>query len=332
MKKVLVTGAAGYIGYHMAMRLLGLGKDVIGIDNRSRSTIPFRNFEFEMNEVDLCDASQTANIFRTHKFDAVFHFAALSDVSESMNFPCEYLQSNVGGTLNLLSTMEVCGVRKLIYSSSCSVYGHSDLPFREDDPCAPISIYGKTKHTCEDMILDLFDLGKLDPVILRYFNVLGNRYPQFGPYWHTRETRILSRIMQAASGRKPLTIYQSPSNTFDNSCIRDFVNVCDLVSAHLLAAKAEPMGDPIYNLGSGKPYSMIEIVRHCEDALNRKIPYELGEARPGDPSKAAADFSKIQSQLGWKPDYNQNSLATSIKQEWETEVRICQYLDHAISS
>lgn len=313
--RVLVTGGAGYIGSVMAALLLENGHDVVVADNLSRGHRDAVLPEAEFVEIDLLDTAEVSRVVEKG-FDAVMHFAALALVGESMDRPDLYYRTNVTGSMNLLDAMIAGGIRKLVFSSTCAVYGVSqEMPMSENTPTGPINPYGASKLAVDRMISDYCEAFELAAVSLRYFNVggasrgLGER--------HEPETHLVPNVLRTASGELPhVRIFGTDYSTMDGTCIRDYLHVEDLVRAHLLALLSDDQrGHRIYNLGSGTGFSVRQVIDAASMVTGKKIPTREEARRPGDPPTLVAASDKIRSELGWSP--SRPKLEQIIEDAWE---------------
>ncbi|GAB4470013.1 MAG: UDP-glucose 4-epimerase GalE [Anaerolineales bacterium] len=309
--EVLVTGGTGYIGSHTVVELLQAGYETVIVDNLSNSKEQVLERIAEITgktprfyKADLRDESEMQRIFATHSFDAVLHFAGLKAVGESVEFPLRYYHNNLTGTLILLQTMQKFGVQRLVFSSSCTVYGaNQEMPLREDFPIAPLSPYGHTKAMIEQMLRDLV-VAEPDwqVTLLRYFNPVG-AHPSglIGEDPNGIPNNLFPYITQVAVGRLPyLRVFGDDYPTPDGTGVRDYIHVVDLAIGHLRALeKLTQPGLYVYNLGTGRGYSVLEVVKAFERATGKTIPYQIVERRPGDVPIAYADPSLAQIELGW---------------------------------
>ncbi len=310
---ILVTGGAGYIGSHCCLELLDAGHRVVALDNLSNSSrealvrveeLSGRSVVFE--HVDLRDAADTARVIRTHGFDAVIHFAGLKAVGESTEIPLEYYENNVSGTLNLLAAMKKEGVRRLVFSSSCTVYGNpSSLPIREDFPLSGASPYGRSKLMVEEI---LRDLARSEPdwrlILLRYFNPVG-AHPsgRIGEDPTGIPNNLAPYVMQVAVGRREhVRVFGNDYETRDGTGVRDYIHVVDLVLGHLAALDGleRTEGCVAYNLGTGTGYSVLEVIEAARRATGREIPAKIVARRPGDIPECYADSAVAAKALGWR--------------------------------
>jgi len=316
IKKILVIGGAGYIGGHMTRLLCSQNQEVVVFDNLStghRSAIGQATFV----EGDLLDHNALNNLFSHHgTFDLVIHFGARSLVGESINNPQLYYMNNVVGTLNLLEAMVASSHHKLVFSSSAAIYGIPEVTLiDESQPIQPITPYGTSKWMIEKILLDFHLAYGLDSVCLRYFNAAGaDPSGEIGES-HDPETHLIPNILKAALGENDgLTVFGDDYATHDGSCIRDYVHVNDLCSAHLLAGEymQENPGAHAFNLGNGNGFSVFEVIAAAERVIGKPIPYDILPRRSGDPATLVADASKARKNLGWIPRYHDiNAIITS---------------------
>ena len=311
--KVLVTGGAGYIGGHTCVELLNAGHEVVVIDNFVNSKpealdnirkITGRDLAFY--KADLRDREAVRRIFEEHHIDAAIHFAGLKAVGESVHKPMEYYDNNLGSFFVLAEEMAAHGVKKLVFSSSATVYGmNNPVPFREDYPTSATNPYGYTKVMIEQM---LRDLAVADPdwsiVMLRYFNPIGaHESGLIGEDPNGIPNNLLPYVAQVAVGKLPcLNVFGDDYDTPDGTGVRDYIHVVDLALGHLAALKYADghKGAEAINLGTGRGTSVLEIVHAFERASGREIPYRVTPRRPGDIATCYADTSKAAKLLGWK--------------------------------
>jgi len=310
-QRILVTGGAGYIGSHTVVELIGRGDDVVVLDNLVNSNreslvriekITGKPVKFY--EADLRDRPAVERIFSDNKFDAIIHFAGLKAVGESVAKPLEYYDNNVGGTLVLLEVARLHGVRRIVFSSSATVYGIPErLPIDENSRLMTTNPYGSTKLMIEQI---LTDLSISDPtftvVLLRYFNPVG-AHPSglIGENPKGIPNNLAPYLAQVASGKLPLLhIYGNDYNTVDGTGVRDYIHVTDLAMGHILALeKIQKPGVYTYNLGTGKGYSVFEVLHAFEKACGKKLPYVIEPRRPGDIDSSFADVRKANRELGF---------------------------------
>jgi UDP-glucose 4-epimerase len=324
--KILVTGGAGYIGSHTCLELLQAGYEVAVVDNLSNSKeeslrrvqeLAGRRLTFL--RVDLLDAPALRQVFRQGDFQAVIHFAGLKAVGESVGQPLRYFLNNVSGTLNLCQAMEEAGVRDLVFSSSCTIYGDpARAPVLEDFPRSATNPYGRSKLMIEEILEDLYAAGpSWNIILLRYFNPVGaHSSGRIGEDPNGIPNNLLPYIAQVAVGRRErLSVFGDDYPTPDGTGVRDYIHVVDLALGHLKALErlADKPGVTAYNLGTGKGYSVLEVRAAFEKACGRPIPYQVTARRPGDVALTYADPSKAKRELGWKA---QRSLDEMCADTW----------------
>jgi len=315
---ILVVGGAGYIGSHMVIDLLQAGYEVVVLDNLSRGHRDLlENGVFI--EGDLGDTKLLDSIFSQHQIAAVMHFAAYSLVGESVSKPLDYYRNNVAKTVELLAAMGRHRVRYFIFSSTAAVYGEprSMEPLCEDSPCLPTNPYGATKLAVERMLVDNAATGDFRHVSLRYFNAAGADPAGRVGERHHPETHLIPLVLQVATGeRQAIQIYGTDYPTQDGTCIRDYVHVCDLTQAHLLALEYLLRGgsSAVYNLGNNKGYSVREVVETARRITRHPIPAVEADRRPGDPAFLVADSGRIRRELGWQPRHER--LDAIIETAW----------------
>ena len=322
---ILVVGGAGYIGSHMIKMLSKEGYDVVVLDNLSTG---FR-YAVRYGELvvgDLADINLLENLFTQHSFDGVIHFAANSLVGESIQHPFKYYRNNVSNTLNLLDVMVRHNVKHFIFSSTAATFGEPKyVPIDEVHPQEPINLYGASKLMIERILKDYADAYDLNSVCLRYFNACGaDPEGELGEN-HDPETHLIPLTLQAASGRREsITIYGRDYDTEDGTCIRDYIHINDLCSAHELALKhvmeGKGEGALAFNLGNGKGFSVkqvIDIVKEVVAKDGYELTVEEGEQRVGDPAILIADAKKAESILGWQPQID--NLERIVKHAWMWE-------------
>jgi len=316
MSKVLVTGGAGYIGAHVAAELLKSGYSIRIYDDFSNGLHRRVDGKFrDIVEGDMLDRVKL--LAALDGIDAVIHLAAKKAVEESVKDPLKYYENNVGGTLNLLGAMAAKGVKQLVNSSSAAVYSTNDKEaVVEDDPTAPLSPYGASKLLAEQLISSVGSAEQISNISLRYFNVVGSNIAEFGD--NSKDNLVPKVFLALKNGKRP-QIYGSDYPTPDGTCIRDYIHVQDLALAHLAALKKVESGylSQVYNVGSGKGYSVKEMMDQISKSLGRDINPEVSQARAGDSPKLIASIDKIKEQLGWSP---KASLEEMIDSAWQAEV------------
>jgi len=288
--KLLVTGGAGFIGSHFCLQATGAGHEVVVLDNLSTGHREFAQWG-DFVEGDLSHKDLLIDLLQTNKIEAVVHFAAKAQVAESVKNPELYHTNNIGGTECLLQAMEKCGVHRLIFSSSAAVYGQPSTELiPESAALKPMNPYGETKLQCEVNIGHQVQQKKLQAVILRYFNVIGQDDQGRVYEKHEPETHIVPNIVRALESEKPFSLYGDDYSTPDGTCIRDYVDVRDLALVHLEALKVLKTKDHlISNVGRGFGYSNLEIVRKVEEVFRKKLNFQIRPRREGDPSRLVAD-------------------------------------------
>lgn len=316
-EKILVTGGAGYIGSHTVKELVKRGFDAVVYDNLGKG---HREAVFEGEFVlgDLADLDTLRETFTKHRVDSVIHFAADSDVGESVENPAKYFYNNVANGLNLLKVMLENGVKKIVFSSTAAVYGEpSRIPILESDEAVPTNPYGESKLIFEN-ILKYYELAYgLRYISLRYFNAAGADPDGLIGEDHNPESHLIPLVLQTALGlREEVEIFGADYDTPDRTCIRDYIHVSDLADAHILALEALSDGCPstIYNLGNGNGYSVKEVIEVARCITGRKIRAKISKKREGDPSRLVASSEKIKKELGWKPKYER--LESIIETAW----------------
>lgn len=326
---ILVTGGAGYIGSHCVLALLKKKYDVVVFDSLDTGHIEtietlskFGNLSFIKGNLQNLD--EIEKVFENHKVDAVIHFAAFSQVGESVKNPQKYYYNNVFGTLNLLNAMLNHDVKKIVFSSTAATYGEPEyVPIDEKHPQIPINPYGNTKLMVEKIMDDYDKAYGLKSVRLRYFNVAGaDKDCNIGEF-HEPETHLIPNILKSTfSGGKTFEMYGQDYDTKDGTCIRDYINIEDLVSAHLLALKYLNDGGEtnFFNLGTNDGNSVKEVFGECEKVTEKNIPVKLMPRRAGDPAKLVADNTKAKQILNWLPQNNlENSIQTAYR--WEQKLQ-----------
>jgi len=316
--KILVTGGAGYIGSFMVKRLLDLGRKVVVFDNLERGHKEAIDKRAKFAQGDIKSFVTLKNLFSSEKIDAVMHFAGYISVEESVEKKDLYYQNNVEGSKNLLrAMMEIGSVDKVIFSSSAAVYGNSKkIPIPEDHPKNPTSPYGKSKLEVEEMLESFQKEEGLNFVSLRYFNAAGAAFDASLGESHEPETHIIPLAIKSAIEEKEFSLFGTDYNTFDRTCIRNYIHVKDLVEAHVLALNhlERNNGGFFYNVGTGKGYSNKEVLEMVKKISGKDLKVKVMDPRPGDPEVLIADPRKIQKDLRFKPRYS--DLETIVKTAW----------------
>ena len=310
--KLLLTGGTGYIGSHTAIELINQGYDVEIVDNlyNSKKEVldsieKITGKKPKFYQVDLLDYDKLDEIFKNTHYDGVIHFAGLKAVAESVEKPLRYYENNLGTTLNLLKAMEKYGVNKIIFSSSATVYGDQDGVKLTEDNQTGLGItnpYGQTKYMIEQILNDASVANpNLEVAILRYFNPVGAHHSGLiGEDPNDIPNNLMPIIMKVATGEiKKLQIYGDDYDTPDGTGMRDFIHVVDLAKGHVATLSKIKPGVSVYNLGTGKATSVMEMVKAFEKAAGRELPYEIAGRRPGDLAKIFADPTKAEKELGW---------------------------------
>jgi UDP-glucose-4-epimerase GalE len=315
---ILVTGGAGYIGAHCCQELAARGYYPVVFDNLTTGHREHVRWG-EFFEGDIADATRLDDVCARYPFAAVMHFAALIEVGESVADPLRYYGNNVAGSLQLIRAMQRHGIPCIVFSSSAAVYGTPrQVPIDEEHPTHPLSPYGWSKLMLETILADCERAYGLRWVALRYFNAAGaDLGAQIGE-WHDPESHLIPRVLDAArDGRRPVQVYGTDYPTPDGSCVRDYIHVTDLARAHVLALERLLAGNSggTFNLGQGRGYSVMEVIRHAAQITGRSFPIQTGPRRPGDPPVLIASSRKAHDMLGWIPE--QSSLENIIASAWK---------------
>ena len=317
MAVVLVTGGAGYIGSHACKLLARRGHAPVCLDNFSTGWRDAARFG-PVVEADLLDPAALAEAVRTHRPDAVMHFAALSLVGESMTDPGRYWRNNVVGSLNLLAAIRDAGVGALVFSSTAATYGEPDAALiAEDAPQRPTNVYGATKLAVERMIADFGRAHGLRAAVFRYFNVAGADRDRMIGEDHRPETHLIPIVLEAAVGRRgAMTINGEDYDTPDGTCVRDYIHVEDLVEAHALGLERLLAGGEGFtaNLGTGRGWSVREVIERAAAVTGLPIPHAVGPRRSGDPARLVCDGRRAFDILGWRP--TRSDLDEMIADAW----------------
>jgi UDP-glucose 4-epimerase len=329
MKKILITGGAGYIGSHTAVELWNAGMEAIILDDLSNSDIKvldrleeITGKRFSFYQGDCADKALLSRITAEHQIEGVIHFAAFKAVGESTAFPLKYYKNNVGSLVLLLEFMQEKGIKDLVFSSSCTVYGQPEvLPVTEATPRQEAeSPYGNTKKICEDILIDFVKSKPgIRVVALRYFNPVGaHPTSKIGELPLGVPANLVPFVTQTAAGiREKLTVYGNDYDTVDGSCVRDYIHVVDVADAHVKALSylsgQERDFYEVFNVGTGNGNTVLEVIHAFEKVNGIKLNYVIGPRRPGDVEKTWANTSKINQVLGWYPKY---SLEDSMRDSW----------------
>jgi UDP-glucose 4-epimerase len=322
LKTILVVGGAGYIGSHMVKMLLEHNYKVVTLDNLSggyRDAVVGGEFEY----VDLANKTELERVFKKYQFDAAMHFASYIQVGESVIKPAMYYENNVVNTLNLLDVMVENNVKTFIFSSTAALFGEPEYtPIDEKHPTNPINPYGRSKLMIEQILADYDKAYNLKSICLRYFNAAGADPKGLLGERHEPETHLIPLILQAASGRrKNISVFGRDYDTPDGTCIRDYIHIVDLCSAHLLALEKliKERGSHAYNLGNGDGVSVQEVIDVARKVTGKDIPVVDEIRREGDPAVLLADAALAKTELGWLPQYSE--LSTIIKHAWQWETK-----------
>lgn len=304
---ILVLGGAGYIGSHTVYELIERGEDVVVIDNLVTGHKEAVHEKARFYEGDIHDRTFLDSVFVKEKIDAVIHFAAFSQVGESMVDPLKYYDNNLCGTKVLLEAMVAHGIDKIVFSSTAATYGEPErIPIKETDRTEPKNTYGETKLAMEKMFKWTSKAHNLRYVALRYFNACGAHVSGKIGEDHDPESHLIPLILQVPNGqRKEITIFGDDYDTEDGTCVRDYIHVTDLAQAHILAVKYLVDGNDsdVFNLGNGVGFSNKQVVEVARKVTNKEIKSVIGPRRAGDPAKLIASSEKARAVLGWKPEH-----------------------------
>lgn len=329
--KILVTGGAGYIGSHTVVLLHEAGYDVVVVDNLSNSkeeslkrVEKITGKKTKLYVTDLVDRVATDKIFEIEKPDAVIHFAGLKAVGESVAIPMSYYENNLISTFNILDSMKKHGCKKIVFSSSATVYGvPKTVPIDETFPLSATNPYGRTKLMIEDILRDLYvSDNSFDIAILRYFNPIGAHVSGLiGEDPKGIPNNLLPFVAQVAVGKRPmLSVFGNDYPTHDGTGVRDYIHVVDLARGHIKAIEklCTNPGLVTYNLGTGNGYSVLDIVKAFEKASGVKVPYKIVERRPGDVAECYANPKKAKEELGWEAEYGIERMCSD-SWRWQTQ-------------
>lgn len=312
--KVLVTGGAGFIGSVTVEKLISEGHEVAVLDNLLYGNLGAIHPNAQFFMCDLADVREVDKFFYSFKPDAVMHFAAHSLVGESMDKPFLYLDTNVRNAMNLLKVMHEYNVKKFIFSSTANIFGNSQkIPIDENETINPPTPYGGGKYIIERMLQWYGETTGLKHVSLRYFNAAGAS-ANYGEC-RKKETHLIPLVLDVASGKRShINIFGDDYPTKDGTCVRDYVHVLDLADAHILALENAGNCSMDFNLGNGRGYSVMDVIRLIEKITGNEIIFHIEPRRSGDPAKLIADSTRIKNELGWQPKYN---LHDTIQSAWE---------------
>lgn len=315
MERILVTGGTGYIGSHTIIELYKKGYEIDVVDNLFNSKITVLDKIEEIcgkrpgfYQINLLDYKKLNELFQQNQYDLVVHFAGLKAVGESVEKPLEYYENNVGGTINLLKCMQSGGVKKIVFSSSATVYGDPGDPKYVETMETGRNLanpYGKTKYVIEEILKDQAAADKeFEVALLRYFNPVGN-HPSglLGEDPNGIPNNLMPIIMKVARGEiKELSVFGDDYPTADGTCLRDYIHVVDLAKGHVAVIDKMKPGVLVYNLGSGKPTSVLEMIKAFEAASGKELPYKIAKRRDGDLAEFYADPTKAKNELGWQTE------------------------------
>jgi UDP-arabinose 4-epimerase len=317
MTSILVTGGAGFIGSHTCKALHHAGFTPVTYDNLERGNREAVKWG-ELETGDITDGARLRAALARHRPAACVHFAALAYVDESNANPGAYYLNNVGGTATLIDAVREHGIRHVVFSSSCVVYGAAKtMPITEESPQAPINPYGVTKMVCERMLQECAAAFPLNFTALRYFNAAGADPDGEIGECHSPETHVIPLLLDVAAGStKGFTIHGGDYPTADGTCVRDYIHVTDLADAHVKALRAlfDGADSSAFNIGTGRGWSVRELVDTAREVTHRNIPVQIGPRRPGDPPLLIADATRARNQFGWRPRYS--DLATQVAHAW----------------
>ena len=329
MQTILVTGGSGYIGSHTVLELLNKSYNVVVVDNLSNSSyeslrrvqkITGKTVTFYEN--DIRDTEALEKIFSAHKFDAVIHFAAFKAVGESCRLPLKYYENNISGTVNLLQVMEKFGVKKIIFSSSATVYGTPEkLPLDENCHLSTTNPYGATKLMMENIMTDVWKAdNEWNIILLRYFNPVGSHESgMIGEDPKGIPNNLMPYVAQVASGKlQCINVFGDDYDTPDGTGVRDYIHVVDLALGHIAAIeRVNDSGVHIYNLGTGHGYSVLDMIHAFEKACGKTLPYKICERRPGDIAACYACPDKAEKELGWVAKFGIEEMCAS-QWKWQS--------------
>lgn len=316
---ILVCGGAGYIGSHAVRQLIDKGEEVIIVDNLETGHEDAIHPKAKFYHVDIRNEEELDKVFEENKIDEVIHFAANSLVGESMTNPLKYYNNNVHGTEILLKVMIKHDVKKIVFSSTAATYGEpKSIPILETDETCPTNAYGETKLAMEKMMKWADIAHGVKFISLRYFNVAGAHESGEIGEDHSPETHLIPLILQVPLGKREfISIFGDDYDTYDGTCIRDYIHVIDLADAHILAVKKlrEGSSSNIYNLGSGNGFTVKEMIEAARKVTGHAIPAKVCERRAGDPAKLVADSAKARKELGWEPKFE--NVEAMISSAWK---------------
>ncbi len=322
MRSVLVTGGAGYIGSHTCKALAAAGYEPVTIDNLSRGHREFVRWG-PLIEADISDRAKVLEAIQVYRPVAAIHFAAFAYVGESVSDPMRYWMNNVASSTLLCNTLIEGGVKHLVFSSTCAVYGIPEgvTKLTESHPCQPINPYGATKLAVERMLSDLEMAGALHSVRLRYFNAAGADPEGDIGEDHCPETHLIPLVLHAVATGNPVTVFGDDYETPDGTCVRDYVHIADLADAHVRAIDflAHHQKGAVFNLGTGRGFSVREVLAAVERVTGSTVPFKLGARRSGDPPSLVADARHATNTLGWQPRYSALDQIVATAWNWHQQ-------------
>lgn len=317
MARVLVSGGAGYIGSHAVRALVDAGHAVVALDDLSAGHAGALPPAVPLVRADMHDTALVARALTEHRIDAVMHFAAWLDVGASVGNPLGYYHNNVTGTLSVIDAMRRTGVGQFVFSSTCATYGEpSRVPMDESLDTRPINAYGETKLAIERALPHVERAHGIRWTALRYFNAAGAHPDGSIGEDHDPEIHLIPRAIQAATGGPALKVFGEDYPTPDGTCLRDYIHVCDLADAHVRALAALATGAPsaAYNVGTGTPHSVREVIETVSRVVGQPVRWEPAPRRPGDPAALYASSARLQQALGWRPQFP--DLETIVQHAW----------------
>jgi UDP-glucose 4-epimerase len=317
--RILVTGGAGYIGSVVTEHLIGAGDEVVVLDNLSQGHRGAVHPQATFVEGNVGDRALLDGIFRTHSIDGVMHFASYSLVGESMQKPFLYLRDNVVNGLTLLQALVEHGVHRFILSSTANLFDQPQrIPIAEDEAIVPGSPYGESKNILERALHWLDRVHGLRYVALRYFNAAGATVERGED--HDPETHLIPLALKVALGKRDkITIFGDDYPTRDGTCVRDYIHVSDLATAHILALRSLERGSRAHNLGNGQGFTVKEVIDVAREVTGHPIPAQVGARRPGDPAVLVASSERIRQELGWQPRFADLRAIVSSAWEWHRQ-------------
>lgn len=320
MQKILIVGGAGYIGSHTLRCLADKGYECVVLDNLDNGHREAVDVRAEFEQADLLDKESLQRVFDKHSFDAVIHFAAFIMMGESVADPQKYYRNNVAGTLNLLEVMLAHNVKKIVFSSTCGIYGNPQyVPLDEKHPQCPLNPYSQSKLMIENIFKDYAAAYGLRYIALRYFNASGAAPDGRIGESHNPESHLIPLVLKAIKGElENIRILGNDYETPDGTCLRDYIHVDDLAAAHSLAVEKLDDFQGFINLGTGIPTSVMQIISAAEKVTGKKCPVVIDKRRPGDATVLYADNSKAREILGWTPQYTDIEDIIRTAWNWET--------------